>query len=1440
MQYSSFQLDEFYLDLQADGNKISLLGQEQIESCPYPGLRPFRTSEFQLFKGREGQAEELIKRLKKNHFLAVIGSSGTGKSSLIRAGLIPQLYGGYLHEAGNKWNIAICRPGKDPIGNLSTALSSIKCRSKEKEKIAAEHSEIEPILRRSVYGILEANELLPGSSKGDKNNLLIIIDQFEELFRFDRKTTEYKNIESHFVNLILKASMKLDSSVYVIITMRSEFLGECVKYRGLPEVINEGQYLVPQLSRTQIKEVIEGPLKLANKKIDPGLLEVLINEIEETRLKENLDQLPILQHALMRTYIQAIIIGHKEMICHPDYEYIGGMQKALAEHADAKYRQLETLFSSNGGLSKKQQITKIVFQALTDQSQDQKGGRRPVEMEIIYAITDPIGASRPETDEVIDHFREADTSFIMPPANTTLDSSLILDISHESLMRNWDLLNSWMLEEVRYGELYSMLNERRALFEQEDDKDNWLRGILLKELIKWRSIPYHNSAWAIRYHKKDGQAVAALYQQNIDFLSFSETQNEIAEAREKTEMEDKIKSVQKSKTIRLVSWITSIAAVIAAFLGIEAFVGMRNARSSESQAEEQMLVNKKKIFEIYLRDSSDWWGSALLNQYQKQQITNTLFDLYADTKTHKPNRKDSLAGKKIEGSLLLQIKSYEARLYSWGNYLHLLKEAKDFDSNYATTTVFDSVLALTIPYQRSFLLTPEDMVPPYEKRTYLVKQLREPARSEFILLNRNGIYQYYNGGREVKIGFPTPVKPLAISNGADKILVLSDKNFNFYQRDKATNTWNLNVSFSAAMGKAFPTDIKNISRTLLKSAFLKAYQYRRYSENTDPAVDTNRSPIAAFSENGSQLVVYYGGDRCKLFNLFNAGQRTFAIDGHAQQFVFDHRARQLLVRTEDSTWLLSIESSLAIRTPLVVPDTSVTITNDRLSGWSFAANDSLIYSLSDSVRYVWTNKGKYLGKEKTGIPAGARHFFTNEGNTFLYLKETENLVYYDNFYRGRYGEIIYMQQSFSGNKRCFPWHKSRILCMDLDPDGAGISGDQTHIYTWDLHGKPITANTISRYVDSQELSSYYLDQGETYGQAEKESESIASYKKAIQYGSTYPETWEKVGKYYYNTKKKPDSALRYYKRALALAPENLLYLQEVGDLYYTAKNYDSAIACFSRYLRSDKSNSRTWNDLANVWYSKGAYDSSINYYRKALSLSPNDTVILNNLARACIEGKKHAMSLIYSTRAIALSKNYAKALYNKSNAYYYLEKNDSALKYILKAKELDSADADNWNMLGNIYIEFKNYDKSLECYNKAITLDPKDIAYLNNRSRFFNRQNNYQAAMRDADRSIKITPENPRGYCEKGYAYLMTHHFDAALTAINTAIKQDSSDYKGYYYLACYYALKNNKEAALSSLKKGIKNGFRWASRLESEHAFDGIRNDKDFRNIMRSLKTAR
>ncbi len=630
----SFQLDEFYLDLQEDGSKISILDPEWIRKKPFPGLRPFRTSEFQLFRGRDGQAEDLIKRLTQNHFLAVIGSSGTGKSSLVRAGLIPLLFGGYLQGTGNKWNIAICRPGKDPVENLAIALSGIKDHSRDKSRIYENFRSVAPQLNQSIYGLLEVNEWMNQDVPAmEKPNLLIIIDQFEELFRFDRKDLGKKDIESHFINLLLKAAQNANSGVYVIITMRSEFLGDCVRYRGLPEAINRGQYLVPQLLRTQLKDVIEGPVKLAGKKIEPGLVELLINEIEVSKLKENLDQLPLLQHALMRTYQEAMESGPDTTIGYQHYKAVGEMDKALAGHAEARFNQLGDGSSAGTQLSKKQQIAKTIFQTLTDAGSDQKGGRRPTELRNIYAIARSIPATEAEVDEVVNHFRDADTSFIMPPINPALPNQglypdLMMDISHESLMRNWNLLNAWMTEEARNGNLYKTLSERRELYDRSKDRSELIKGFLLKELKDWKGKHPDTAVWAKRYDRMTGDGnvqPGELYRKNMDFLQQSEGAWEEEQAAGKQRLVEQIETAQKEQWRKRILQICTVGSVISLCLALWAFRERSNAEKSAASA-----MHQKQIAEDSGREARKQAENAYLSRVEAERKRDSVM-MYADT-----------------------------------------------------------------------------------------------------------------------------------------------------------------------------------------------------------------------------------------------------------------------------------------------------------------------------------------------------------------------------------------------------------------------------------------------------------------------------------------------------------------------------------------------------------------------------------------------------------------------------------------------------------------------------------------------------------------------------------------------------------------------------------------------------------------------------------------
>jgi energy-coupling factor transporter ATP-binding protein EcfA2 len=221
--------------------------ESDVPVNPYPGLRPFEPDEDYLFFGREKQIDELLRRLRRHRFLAIVGTSGTGKSSLVRSGLIPALHSGYMVVAGSSWRIATFRPGGNPIANLAAALDAPEVLGRTGELAGTNRVLLEATLLRGTLGLVDAvrQARIPAH-----DNVLVVVDQFEELFRF-RNNRQVENARQEaltFVSLLLEAAQQKAIPIFVVITMRSDFIGECMAYSGLPEAINTGQYLVPRMS----------------------------------------------------------------------------------------------------------------------------------------------------------------------------------------------------------------------------------------------------------------------------------------------------------------------------------------------------------------------------------------------------------------------------------------------------------------------------------------------------------------------------------------------------------------------------------------------------------------------------------------------------------------------------------------------------------------------------------------------------------------------------------------------------------------------------------------------------------------------------------------------------------------------------------------------------------------------------------------------------------------------------------------------------------------------------------------------------------------------------------------------------------------------------------------------------------------------------------------
>jgi tetratricopeptide (TPR) repeat protein len=526
---------------------------------PFPGLRPFEPNEDHLFFGREKEIDELLRRLRLSRFIAIIGTSGCGKSSLVRSGLIPSLGGGAMLETSSNWKIAIMRPGEDPIRSLALALNSPSALGPSGELGAATKSVLlEATLRRGARGLVEAvrQARIPA-----QENLLLVVDQFEELFRF-RRNTQLENARDEsiaFVKIILEASQQREVPIYVVLTMRSDFIGDCMDFTALPEAINGGLFLVPRMTRDEVRLAITGPVAVGGGSITQRLVLRLLNDFGD-----DINQLPILQHALMRTWDQwQSRATPTEAIDIDDYQAIGTIRQALSIHAEEAFE--------DAGSPERKRIAEKIFKGLTDLFSDPRGIRRPTSVHDLSAIAE---ASMAEVVSVIELFRRPGRSFLTPPPNVPLEDRCIVDLSHESLMRCWQRLVNWAHDERRSAEVYDRLSDA-AKWHEEGSAGLW-RNPELEIALRWRRDNEPTSAWAQRYN--------AAFPQTMNFLQLSEAERD---------REDSEKRRERKRKFRQIQWAAGILGTL--FLVTLVFADI--ARKQTRRAEDNLQLAKKAVDE---------------------------------------------------------------------------------------------------------------------------------------------------------------------------------------------------------------------------------------------------------------------------------------------------------------------------------------------------------------------------------------------------------------------------------------------------------------------------------------------------------------------------------------------------------------------------------------------------------------------------------------------------------------------------------------------------------------------------------------------------------------------------------------------------------------------------------------------------------------------------
>ncbi|QQS52104.1 MAG: hypothetical protein IPM71_05060 [Bacteroidota bacterium] len=524
----------------------------QILPNPFPGLRPFTSDESHLFFGREGQSETIVNYLSEYRFAAVTGASGSGKSSLIYCGVIPLLYGGFISQAGTNWNILAARPGSSPIWNLAKTFANLEAQNNAATDLTELNEYYYSLLNRHSLGLSDA---IQQAFPDQEANTLLIIDQFEELFRYKEargKTEAHIDDPRAFIKLLVNIVEQKKLPVYVVLTMRSDFIGDCSDYQDLTSLINKSNYLVPQMTREDFEQVICGPLKVSGSEIEPRLLQEVLNTIEN-----NHDQLPVLQHVLMRTWDfwkKNAAQSQKNALSLRDYLAAGKLENALSLHANEAYSQLN---------EKERELCKTLFKALTDKGIEGKGIRRPATVAEIAEI----GQAQPEDIiRIVELFRQPGRSFLTPATPIELNSNSVIDISHESLMRIWDKLRVWVDEEASASHMYLRLVDLAGQYQS--GRSGLMRSPDLQVALNWRKTQNPNRAWARRYNPAFEKAMV--------FLNTSEKKFQQDE-------ESKVKTQRRelSRTRRLAILLGVIAVAFFALM----FYAYRQSQEAIAQKE---------------------------------------------------------------------------------------------------------------------------------------------------------------------------------------------------------------------------------------------------------------------------------------------------------------------------------------------------------------------------------------------------------------------------------------------------------------------------------------------------------------------------------------------------------------------------------------------------------------------------------------------------------------------------------------------------------------------------------------------------------------------------------------------------------------------------------------------------------------------------------------
>jgi WD40 repeat protein/serine/threonine protein kinase len=514
----------------ADGATVLIPTTDFNPANPYKGLLAFQSADSQDFYGREKITAILIRRLNEiglyTRFLAVVGPSGSGKSSLVKAGLIPALWRGEL-PGSERWFVAEMLPGTHPLDELEVALMRIA---------ANQAGNLHEHLRRDERGLVRcASLILPN----DGTELVLVIDQFEEVYTLASDEQE----RAHFLALLCAAVTDARSRVRVIITLRADFYDRPLHDPQFGDLVRTRLETIMPLSAEELERAIVRPAERAGVTFEPGLVATIIGDVNYQP-----GALPLLQFALTELFERR----QGRLLTRAAYEAIGGTTGALAKRAETVYL---------GFAEREREIARQIFLRLVTLGEGTEDTRRRATRSEFKAIA---GDS-----DVLDDILDTLAAYRLLALDTDpATRTPTVELAHEALLREWERLRAW-LNEARddiktQRQLTVMAQEWRAA---DHDASFLARGSRLAQFEEWR-----------------GETTLRLSQVEREYLDASLTQRQRDMEAEDARQAREQTLERRSRTFLRGLVGVLLLATLGAF-GLTAFALDREAQAQDARAE---------------------------------------------------------------------------------------------------------------------------------------------------------------------------------------------------------------------------------------------------------------------------------------------------------------------------------------------------------------------------------------------------------------------------------------------------------------------------------------------------------------------------------------------------------------------------------------------------------------------------------------------------------------------------------------------------------------------------------------------------------------------------------------------------------------------------------------------------------------------------------------